>query len=196
MNRLIVIEGLNGVGKTTTIDKALENYDAIYNKGFTEGTVWSNYLKHHPTSLQYYMDLALKTTTIKSKLEHSEVWQDRYIQSVDSFLPDAKYKHNLFFRNIFDPLFLEPDVYIYVTAKTETIVERLKKDNRDSYRIDLTEHIEKIETRKTEYDMIFEEMNCEKYILDTTEKTPEECANELIEVLGGKKSDDKDLWNK
>ncbi|MBN1156405.1 hypothetical protein JXA85_02230 [Candidatus Woesearchaeota archaeon] len=184
--KLIVIEGVNGAGKTHSIKHALPMLEGIkYNKGFSSTGLWSHCIHEHPHSLTYYIDLVIRTRTqvIPSLHEGFDVLQDRYVQTVDSFLPDAEYLHNQVFRKLLNPLFLEPNLYIHFTAAAETVAARLTRDRRDEYRTDLASHPELIKRREEKYREIYENLACPKHVIDTTGRSSRECGDELVEII-------------
>lgn len=186
--KFIVIEGVSGVGKTTIlkeIAKLISSKTLTYNKGFDNKSLWARHIQKYPHSFTYYLDLAIKTQfIIKPALAKGKmVLQDRYIFSVDSFLPDSKYWYNKIFRKLFSLFFINPDLYICITASTETIISRLNKEKRDNYRLDLAKNPNKIRLRKKEYMRIYKSVKCRKHIIDTTKRTSKQCALELIKYI-------------
>ncbi|MGV8086153.1 MAG: hypothetical protein ACP5N1_00850 [Candidatus Woesearchaeota archaeon] len=186
--KLIVLEGVNGVGKTTTLKetmKLLDTDEVVYNKGFVKDTLWHYLINAYPHSFTYYLDLAVETyLKIKPLLASGKnVLQDRYFYTVDSYSPDCGWRHNEFFRKAFNSLFLKPDVYIHVTANLDLVTKRLSEFIEDEYRSSLVKHPERQVVREEKYMQIYNEITCPKYILNTTDKAPKDCANELIEIL-------------
>jgi thymidylate kinase len=184
---LVVVEGVNGVGKTTLIRKILPALDDewVYCKGFTSDSAWDRFISGHPHSFTYYLDLALKTKNkIRPALEEGmHVIHDRYVQTVDSFLPDADFLHNRMLRQVMDSFFIIPRLYIYVTASVDEVVSRLSKNAPDAYRIGLVNHPELIEMRMERYDAIFDGLDCQKYRLETDHRSVDDCADELIGTI-------------
>jgi thymidylate kinase len=186
--KLVVFEGVSGVGKTTTLRETmmiLETDNVVYNKGFVKDSVWHYLINTYPHSFTYYMDLIVQTgARIIPQLSRGQnVLQDRYYQTVDSFFPDCEWPHNEMFRKMFTPLFVKPDVYIHVKADLDVVTQRLSKFVEDEYRSSLVAHPERQVRREEKYMQIYDGMTCPKYILDTTGKKPQECADELIEIL-------------
>jgi len=186
--KFIVIEGVNGAGKTTTLNLALSLLECgsrVYSKGFTNSSSWDNFINSYPHSSTYYLDLALKTSNqIKPRLtEGKNVLQDRYVQTVDSFLPDSKWLHNQVLRELFDPFFLKPDLYVHFTASVDEVASRLSQTATDKYRLSLVDNPDKIKRREEEYKKIYNKLYCPKLIIDTTGRLPEDCAQELIQTI-------------
>jgi thymidylate kinase len=189
--KFIVVEGVNGVGKTTTLMRAVYDLSDVsagsfqYSKGFTQDSNWDSFIHHHPHSFTYYLDLAMKTqTSIRHLLKNGQtIIQDRYVQTVDSYLPDCEWKHNILVRRLFDPLFLKPDLYIHVKADLETIVGRLKMSATDEYRLGLIDHPDRIVMREKKYMDIYDGLTCPKYIVDTTGRSVDDCASEVVEIM-------------
>lgn len=186
--KLVVLEGVNGAGKTSILEAAIPELECagfVYSKGFTNNTPWDSLINTHPHSLTYYVDLAYKThRQIKPTLaKGKDVLQDRYVQTVDSFLPDSGWVHNQMIRRLFNPFFLVPDLYVHVTASVDEVVSRLAGDACDAYRLGLVQHPERIEQREVKYRELFDRLDCNKHVLDTTGRVAEDCAQELIHVI-------------
>ena len=114
--KFIVVEGVNGAGKTTVLNQLLpdlSNEEYKYNKGFTLNSRWDRLINSHPHSFTYFLDIAWKTQKqIKPLLRNGKnVIQDRYIQSIDSYLPDCNRIYNQIFRGLMHPAFVRPDLY-------------------------------------------------------------------------------------
>lgn len=150
--KLIVIEGLSGVGKSTTANIIMSQLDKlnisyIYNHGACSSSEFGRDLKKYmkKNSIDYkrayevapyfVADLLQNTiNVIKPKLEEGiYVVQDRYIDSVISyyrFIGRALNK-KIDLKPIFDlylnlDLFLTPDINILCIADQKVILERLK----------------------------------------------------------------------
>ncbi|MFH1638352.1 MAG: hypothetical protein ABIB71_08055 [Candidatus Woesearchaeota archaeon] len=184
--RFIVVEGVDGSGKTTIIKQAISinNGKLLYGQSFTYGSRWDSFIHAHPSSLFYYLDIAVKTATdIRPKLmEGSTIIQDRYVQSVDSFLPDCKWLHNKAIRKALNPLFLRPDLYIHLAAGLDEIIARLSNDS-STYHETLISNPERIIGREKKYMEIFEGLDCHKQVINTGFREPKDCAEELIDAI-------------
>lgn len=184
----VVIEGVNGAGKTSTLQAVLGilgKANLSYSKGFSNGSSWDHLIHQHPHSILYYLDLACKTQKkIKPQLARGKVvLQDRYVQTVDSYLPDSEWLHNQVARKLLDHLFLRPDLYIHFTASVGEVVSRLSKSASDAYRLDGVRHPEKNEMREEKYRKIYDELTCPKQVIDTTGRETNDCAQELVKIL-------------
>lgn len=192
-NNFIIIEGVDGAGKTSMIKAALrllDNDRIIYASGFNRESVWGRYINENPSSIKYYTDLAIKSQfIIRQKLASGHtILQDRYVQSIDTFLPDADYWRNKIFRRVFSRFFISPGFYVYVTASLDECINRLKSrvydnDNETAYHKNLIADPESIIRRREMYDKIFSSYDCSKAIIDTSHKDIEDSAAELIEKL-------------
>ncbi len=188
--KFVVVEGLNRVGKTTILNAVMQMADEElqerlhYSKGFTHDTTWGRWISSRPHSSAYYLDLAAKTARIiKPKLATDKiVLQDRYVQSVDTYLPDSEWIHNRLFRKLCTPFLLQPGFYVHVTASIDEIVDRLAED-KDEYRRGLRQHPQSMIERERKYKQVWEQFTCPKHLIDTTGRTAERCAEELLEFL-------------
>ena len=205
--KFITLEGVDGAGKSSVLEDILANYtdtnhDAnidttsdtkiIYHKGFNKTSVIGKYINTHPSSILYYLDLAYKSQTyIRSKLKSGYIiLQDRYVQSVDSFLPDANYIYNQKFRDLISRFFIKSDLYVYVTVSEEECIKRLKQVNINSldladirYHETLMSDINRMRNRKKMYDNIYDRHEGYKIIIDTTGKSAKESAQILLNKL-------------
>ena len=188
--KFIIVEGIDGTGKTSTIKEVIKNSKRFrYSKGFTFTSKWDNFVHARPNSMLYYTYLLTKTKyNIKPLLNKDLiVLQDRYIQSVDSFMPDCKRLHNRTIRKILSPLFLNPALYIYLTADIEVCINRLKREGNDkyheNYHLELINNVKKLTNRKKEYDKIFDSLQYPKVVIDTTNKNIGDCAQLIIKSI-------------
>lgn len=187
----IVFEGIDGSGKSTLI-KALnrrlvaEGREVVIGQSFVFPRFFNWWLHKYPSSLKYYLGLAFKTKLqIDRQLKENKiVLQDRYVQSVDSFLPDCRWRRNVVFRKLLSRFFLIPDLYVWCTAEMEDILKRLKNsgvnlktEEHEEYHQHLLANIELLSKRDQEYATIFkklpsvnEEMNKVKKIKVSTSK--------------------------
>jgi len=188
----VVFEGVSGSGKTSLIeelirrDQASLSYSKVsYSKGFERNSFLERLINQHPSSLAYYAYLTLKTfTKIKPKLRQGYVvLQDRYVYSVDSFAPDCYRYHNELFRKLFKLFMLQPDLYIHISASADELVKRLSVNPRDNYRAGLVKNPEKLIQSENNYRAIYQRLGCQKYSLDTTGKSIEQCADELLTIM-------------
>ncbi len=188
-SKFMVVEGIDGAGKSTLIQTVLSMISEariLHSRGFTQNSVWDSVIHNNPHSWLYYVDLAVKTTRIvKPALTRGEiVLQDRYVQTVDTFSPDCNWNHNKVIRKVLDPLFLNPDLYIQVTANLDEITRRLSQTNpQEGYHAFLIQHPEEIEQREENYRKILTQISCPKYVINTTKRTPEDSALEFIDLV-------------
>ncbi|OGZ97176.1 MAG: hypothetical protein A3I44_02170 [Candidatus Sungbacteria bacterium RIFCSPLOWO2_02_FULL_51_17] len=189
--KFIVVEGVDGAGKTTAIQIALGHLKerlASSRKGFTNQSTWDCYIHAHSRSFLYYADFIMQTFQIirPMLLRGEHVVQDRYIQSIDSFLPDARFLHNRIWRWMLNSLFLKPDAFVLFLAGVGEIVSRLEhaeSTQPNAYHEFLTKHLECITERQQEYMKIYERLGGAKYLIDTTGKTSVECAHILENII-------------
>lgn len=194
----MVVEGVDGVGKTTTlrwVQELLVSQSVKLVHGFRHQSVWDKFINVYPNSFLYYVHFILQTwLVIFPALRRGEVvLQDRYVQTVDSYLPDAGYLHNRMWRRLFAPLFLKSDLFIYLTASTAKICERLKKGEASDYHAGLIANPQKIINRDQQYKLLLSKILSSVLIIDTTNKSVEESVKEIIQSYEKEKHARKNL---
>ncbi len=188
--KLIVVEGIEGGGKTSSIKKAMEmsrEGEIVYSGGFPVDSSWDRFVHSHPDSTLYYLYFALRRQGIRSELSKGKlVVQDKYIQSVDSFLPDCRWTRNRIARKMFNPFFVTPDLYIHFTLTSEESLRRIGlktgEEHREYYQ-HLLSHPEEIIERQREYQRVFNSLSCPKVEIDVTALSIEESAGRLLEEI-------------
>jgi len=201
MSNFIIIEGVDGVGKSTVCEYLALRLELeskrkpVIVKIFSRENKLEQYVHNHPTSFYYYIIISLKTLFLifPAKISGKEVICDRYIETVDSYVPDKDYWYNKILRFIFSPLFIRPDIYIELTSQYEVIKERLKRvykggeGENDDYHKKLIDNEIYIKSRQEIYKSIFEKKKEFNLRLDTSYKKPEEVVEEIINLIKVKK---------
>jgi deoxyadenosine/deoxycytidine kinase len=79
---------------------------------------------------------------------------------------------------------LNPDLYVQITCDAEEMLRRLREsDDQESYHKSLVKNPQIVYDRLARYKEVYEGINCEKRVLDTTNKSAKESAKELIEMI-------------
>jgi len=187
--KFVVVEGIEGGGKTSAIEMAINTSkeSLIYSSGFPINSRWDRFVHSHPDSTLYYLYFAMKSPEIKSRLSQGQtIIQDKYIQAVDSFLPDCRLARNRVARAIMNNLFIKPDIYIYFDLSTEESLRRISlktgEEHKDYYKF-LLGNPQIIEARRKEYDKVFNNMKSSKVRIDVTNRTVEESAQLILEEI-------------
>ena len=182
--KFIVFEGVDGVGKSTLIEKVKQEFpNTLKIRGFNHDSTWNKFINSNPSSVFYYFNFALQTEQIRSAIRKGKtVLQDRYVQTVDTYAPDNARLHNKLTRKLFSPLFLEPDFYVYVSANIESIIDRLRGDDQEFHQ-KLIQNPNRILERQEAYQEIYNNITSPKYQIDTTNRFPKDTGLELITTL-------------
>ncbi len=196
MSKIIIMEGVDGVGKSTVCKILAQRWShtpikPILIKTFSKSNTLERIIHAHATSFLYYVVISIKTLSfiVPTKILGRDVICDRYIQTVDTYSPDNGYWYNKILRRIFSIFFINPNVYIELTADSAVIKQRLKQqsENTEKYHKALLQDVELIKSRQKEYRKIFERMPEPKIRLDTTNASPEDIVEEIINFINNNK---------
>lgn len=178
MNKLIVCEGLDGSGKTTTINEAMKRLDCcVYNKGLCSDT-WSGRISRiFPCTLTLMLDLIYQTYFIilPNLLRGRTVFQDRYSISVLSHPAMQKWWNKLLAALLL-PLLVKPAVLIYFTVSKKERIRRLKSLPYNKYHEELIKNPAIITEREKRFKEFYEKFDGKKIKIDTTKINANRCA--------------------
>lgn len=192
MNKVIIIEGVDGTGKTAVITELGLSLNSRIVQIFSRKTFLECFINDHPTSALYYAMIIFKTLffILPAKLLGYYVLCDRYVQTVDTYSPDNNFWHNKVLRKLLSPFFIKPEIYIELVANALVIRKRLlglaqEHEEKDSeYHRSLISDKTMLESRQGEYQKIFNSYDSVKLKLDTSFMTPKEVAREIINFIG------------
>ena len=185
---LIVCEGLDGAGKTTTIEKLLENEkennNFVYSKGIGSSTFMGKLSRKFPSTFLFLLELIYNQyKIIKPNLKDKKViLQDRYDFSVLSY-PTADRFYNRTIAKILSPLIIKPNVLVYFDVSLEERIKRLKESSYNKYHSLLSKNPQLITSRESKYLDFYNKFNRKKTKIDTTNLTPEQSAKLLKQFI-------------
>lgn len=180
--RLRVCEGLDGAGKTTTIEQLLQNKrnnDLIYSKGIGSNTWLGKLARKFPSTFLFLLELLyIQYKVIKPNLKKGKtVLQDRYDFSIITY-PTAQRFYNKIITKILSPLIPEPDSLIHFHVDVNERIKRLKGDNNKYHKI-LSENPNLIILRERRYLHLYNQFSKSKIKIDTTNKSIKQSAKIL-----------------
>ncbi len=179
--RLIVCEGLDCSGKTTAIEKILDNnQNYAYSKGIGADSRLGRIARRFPSTLMFLSELLYNTytNTIPNLRKGKIVLQDRYDISVSSFIPDTSRGYNQLLIQSVRALIPEPDAIVYFSLPLEDRIKRLEEKGK-KYELMLAENPGLITLREREYEKWYEQFKGQKIMINTKEKNIEETARTL-----------------
>jgi thymidylate kinase len=185
----IVCEGLDGAGKTTTINEFLKRNNAesdyVYSKGLKSKTFIGRLAGKNPSTLTFFLELAYIThKIIKPNLKEGKiVLQDRYDISLASFVPSAAKWYNQLAATLIRPYLVKPDLLMYFTVQKEERISRLRKTADNSYHALLVNRPELIDLREKKYSEYFMNFGGEKARIDTSNRSIDSVVHEFEQIV-------------
>lgn len=184
--KFVVCEGLDKAGKTSVLKKIVDSSeDYVYVKGVTSTSFVGRLARKYPSTLTLLVDLAYTTFTriIPELLKGKTVFQDRYVYSLQAYVPSSERFYNRLLFKLFSPLLLEPDTLVYFTVAREERIRRIEKDSDNIHHKRLIENPELIDLRDKKFHEIYSNFPEKKMMLNTTVKSIEESVDEFYEIL-------------
>jgi len=188
--KLIVCEGLDCSGKTTTINEILNNNEDnkkyTYNKGIGSNTLIGRISRRFPSTLLFFIELIYFTfTKIKPNLKKGKIiLQDRYDISIISYVPLTNKWYNKFIVKIFKGFVIKPDAIVYLYLPLKEHIKRLKEKGA-KYELILANNPNLITFRKKEYLKWYEEFNGPKIKINTKKNNILQTTKIFLEFIGG-----------
>ncbi|MEK6968903.1 MAG: hypothetical protein AABW48_00575 [Nanoarchaeota archaeon] len=180
--KLIVCEGLDCTGKTTTIKKILEqkNEQFIYSKGIGSNMFIGKISRKFPSTFLFFIELIYGlTTTIKPSLKKGKIiLQDRYTISITSYVPLTNKWHNQLIIKTFKRFILKPDAIVYFYLPVKEHIKRLKQKGA-KHELILANNPNLIIQRKKEYLKWYNCFQGPKIKINTLTNNEQETAKKL-----------------
>lgn len=167
--KLIVCEGLDCTGKTTTINEILNNNERfIYSKGIGSNTLIGKVSRRFPSTFLFFIELIyFVITKIKPNLKKGRIiLQDRYDISITSYVPLTNRLYNKLLIKISKRLIIKPNAIVYFYLPLEEHIKRLKQKGA-KYELMLANNPHLILIREKEYLKWYEEFKGFKTKIDT-----------------------------
>ncbi len=178
-NKFIVVEGLDGVGKTTCVKMLAEMMNGCYYKTPSSifqqmrGEVDSN--NDLVTRFLFYLSaVSSASTEIKKLLEKKDVLCDRFIRSTIAF--HRAMKVDMSFINFYKLPLLSPDFTFYLWAREDVIKQRI---GDRSLSLQWWEKDRKLQKRIEE-----ELLSFPAHVIDTSDCTPEQVCKKILTITG------------
>lgn len=189
--KLIVIEGLDGAGKTASAKKVCEQmgkrYNLVYCKGVGSDTFWGRIAKRFAKTFLFLLELlyAVNVRIIPNLKKGKVVLLDKYFYCVASHIPDVDNKLNKFWIRIFKPHIIQPDLVIYFNVTMKERIRRLKLDPYNKFHQKIINDPCWAAKRERRYRKIIEQFDSEleTIYLNTTEKSRHEVVEMLKEII-------------
>lgn len=185
----ILIEGLDGAGKTTAIRKAIaeldSDLDACYLKAVGADNFWGRMARRYAKTFLFLIELFFATRNLLTPAlkQGKVVVMDKYYFFVASHVPDVNTRLNRFLVKTFEKIMIRPELLIYFLVDREERIKRLSSDLANPFHRKLAENPAWIDERDHAYLSLIEKSCVNLAYLDTTELDPEQCAEKLQNVI-------------
>ena len=124
---------------------------------------------------------------IKPAIKKGKIFiKDRYIQSIETYIPENNKLYNKIIIRLIKPILLKPDLLVYVNVSEDERIKRLKKSLDNKYHRELIENPELIRIRDECYNELFKKSIEKKISIDTSHgkaRNYAERVNKIIKTL-------------
>ena len=183
--KLIVCEGLDCSGKTTTINEILNNNKKfIYSKGIGSNTFIGKISRKFPSTLLFFIELIyFVITKIKPNLKKEKIiLQDRYDISITSHVPLTNRLYNKLLIKIFKKFIIKPDAIVYFYLPLNEHIRRLKQKGA-KYELILANNPILISSKKREYQKWYEQFKGPKIKINTGKNNIKQSAKKVTNFI-------------
>ncbi len=185
---LVVCEGLDAAGKTTTIKKFMENKkdnNFLYNKGLGSPTFIGKLAKKFPSTLMFLLDLIyIRYKIIQPALRKNKIiLQDRYDFSILSYNIKEEKPLKKKIINFLRRFLLKPDALVYFQVSLEERIKRLKNGRPNKYHALLSKNPNLIKLRENKYLCLYHNFKGNKTKINTTGLRVENAAKLLEKFI-------------
>lgn len=187
----IVCEGVDGAGKTTTIDGFLKRKNDekhyFYSKGLKSDTFIGRIALSHPSTLLFLLELVYVThKLVKPSLrENKIVLQDRYDFSILAYTPACEKWYNKLAAFLLRPYLIKPDLLVYFDVSLEERIKRLKSSQQNKHHAALIRNPELVYAQEKKFAELLNQYAGRKAYIDTTNKSIDAIVNEFAQKITG-----------
>ena len=183
--KFILVEGLDGSGKTTAVRRIADELGLVYLKGLGRNDFFGKIVKRYAKTFLFLLEVLVITYFPLRRILQSgrNALVDKYFFAAASHIPDVETHLNRLLIRLSEKFILRPDLVVYFSVSPEDRIRRLKNGPYNKFHEMLINDPVWMVEREKAYADIIRSLGLNPIVLDTTNLTRSETAETLRKII-------------
>ena len=183
--KFILVEGLDGSGKTTAVRRIADELGLVYLKGLGRNDFFWKIVKRYAKTFLFLLEVLVITYFPLRRILQSgrNALVDKYFFAAASHIPDVETHLNRLLIRLSEKFILRPDLVVYFSVSPEERIRRLKNGPYNKFHEMLINDPVWMVEREKAYADIIRSLGLNPIVLDTTNLTRSETAETLRKII-------------